>query len=57
MVTPAVKREAVAQLEGAHRMSERRACEAIGCDWMTVRYRSRRPDDRALQERLRAPAR
>src|SRR5439155_15481869 len=29
MVTPAVKREAVAHLKGAHGMSERRACKAI----------------------------
>jgi putative transposase len=57
MVTPAVKREAVAHLKGAHGMSERRACKAIGCDRMTVRYRSRRPDDSALRERLRALAR
>jgi putative transposase len=57
MVTPAVKREAVAHLKGAHRMSERRACKAIACDRMTVRYRSRRPDERVLRERLRALAR
>src|ERR1700738_1913115 len=57
MVTPAVKREAVAHLKGAHGMSERRACMAIACDRMTVRYRSRRPDDRVLRERLRALAR
>ena len=57
MVTPAVKREAVAHLKGAHGMSERRACKAIDCDRMTVRYRSRRPDDAALRERLRALAR
>lgn len=38
-------------------MSERRACKAIGCDRMTVRYQSRRPDDHALRERLRALAR
>ena len=50
MVTPAVKREAVAHLKGAHRMSERRACKAIGCDRMTVRYLSRRPDDRVLRD-------
>jgi putative transposase len=37
-------------------MSERRACRAIGCERMTVRYRSRRPDDPALRERLRALA-
>jgi putative transposase len=57
MVTPAVKRDAVAHLKGAHGMSERRACKAIGCDRMMVRYRSRRGDDAALRERLRALAR
>src|SRR5262249_26223146 len=57
MVTPAVKREAVAHLKGAHGMSERRACKAIDCDRMTVGYRARRPDDAALGERLRALAR
>lgn len=56
MVTPAVKREAVAHLTKVHEMSERRACQAIGCDRMTARYRSRRPDDAALRERLRALA-
>jgi putative transposase len=57
MVTPAVKREAVAHLKGALKMSERRACKAIGCDRMTVRYRSRRGDDATLRERLRTLAR
>lgn len=56
MVTPAVKREAVAHLKTAHEMSERRACQVIGCDRMTARYCSRRPDDLALRERLRALA-
>jgi putative transposase len=53
MVTPAVKREAVAHLRQTHEMSERRACLVIGCVRMTVRYRSRRVDDVALRERLR----
>jgi putative transposase len=57
MVTPAVKREAVARLRTEHQMSERRACRVIGCQRMTVRYRSRRPDDPVLRERLRALAR
>ncbi len=57
MVTPAVKREAVAHLKTAHEMSERRACQVIGCQRMTVRYRSRRPDDPKLRERLVALAR
>ncbi len=56
MVTPAVKREAVAHLCSAFEMSERRACRTIGCVRMTVRYRARRPDDSALRLRLRALA-
>ena len=56
MVTPAAKREAVAHLTQERKMSERRACRLLGCDRMTVRYRSRRPDDPKLRERLRALA-
>src|SRR6476661_6353951 len=56
MVTPAAKREAVAHLRCAFDMSERRACRTIGCVRMTVRYRSRRPDDAELRQRLRALA-
>jgi len=56
MVTPAVKREAVAHLRSAFDMSERRACRSIGCVRMTVRYRSRRPNDDELRRRLRALA-
>ena len=37
-------------------MSERRACRVVGCERMTVRYRSRRLDDSKLRERLRALA-
>jgi putative transposase len=56
MVTPAAKREAVAHLRAAHEMSERRACGVISCDRTMVRYRSRRPDDAHLRERLLALA-
>src|SRR6516225_7476214 len=56
MVTPAVKREAVAHLRQVHEMSERRACQVIGCVRMTIRYRSRRIDDADLRERLRTLA-
>jgi putative transposase len=56
MVTPAVKREAVAHLRSAFEMSERRACRTINCVRMTMRYRSRRPDDSGLRQRLRALA-
>lgn len=55
-MTPAVKREAVAHLKAGHGMSERRACRAIGAERMTVRYRSRRPDDPRLRERMVAIA-
>lgn len=53
MVTPALRREAVAHLETAHRMSERRACCLIGADRTSVRYRAKRGDDAALRERLK----
>jgi putative transposase len=56
MVTPAAEREAVAHLRFAFDMSERRACRVVGCVRMTVRYRSRKPDDAQLRARLRALA-
>jgi len=37
-------------------MSERRACQVIGCCRMTIRYASRRCDDTTLRERLKAMA-
>ena len=57
VVTPAARREAVAILVERHEMSERRACAVIGADRTSIRYRSRRPDDHDLRERLRALAR
>jgi len=53
MVTPAVKREAVAHLRDHFQVSERRACKVIGADRRMVRYRSRRPDDQDIRERLK----
>jgi len=53
MVTPAVRREAVAQVRVAFEVSERRACSVLGVDRTSVRYRSRRPDDAPLRVRLR----
>jgi putative transposase len=53
MVTPAVKREAVAHLRGSYEVSQRRACQAIGADRSSVRYSSKRADDGALRQRLR----
>jgi putative transposase len=56
VVTPAAKRKAVAHLRTAFGMSERRACKAIGCCRMTIRYASRRPEDSGLRERIKAIA-
>jgi len=56
VVTPAAERRAVAPLKEAFEMTEGRACKAIGCCRMTVRYKSTRPDDRDLRERMKAIA-
>jgi putative transposase len=48
MVTPAARREAVAHLQIAYEVSERRACSALGADRTSVRYRSSRPNDAPL---------
>jgi putative transposase len=54
MMTPAVEREAVAHLQTAFGMSERRACKILGCCRMTMRYQTRRTDDVVLRERMKA---
>ncbi|WP_156944557.1 IS3 family transposase [Bradyrhizobium sp. Ec3.3] len=56
VVTPAAKRKAVAHLVDTHGMSERRACKAIGCCRMTMRYRTTRVDDAGLRQRMKAIA-
>ena len=53
MVTPAVRREAVAHLQTTLGMSERRACAVVGADRTSMRYRSCRADDVELRARLR----
>jgi len=53
MVTPVVKRQAVAHLCQTFEVSQRRACNVIGADRTSIRYRSLRPDDAALRQRLR----
>lgn len=53
MVGPAVKREAVAHLQAAMGLSERRACVIVGADRKMVRYKSRRSPDSDLRARLR----
>lgn len=53
MVTPAARRQAVAHVCAAHDVSERRACTALSIDRSTIRYRSRRPDDAGVRQRIR----
>jgi putative transposase len=53
MVTPVVERQAVAHLCQSFEVSQRRACQVIGADRSSMRYRSVRPDDVALRARLR----
>lgn len=46
----------MAHLVEQHQVSQRRACKVIDCCRMTVRYRSVRPDDSPLRDRMRAIA-
>ena len=52
MVTPAVKREAVAHLKALLGLSERRACRIAGADRKMVRYQAHRAPDTMLRGRL-----
>ena len=56
MVTPAPERKTVVHLKGTFGMSERRACKAIGCCRMTVRYKATRAEDAGLRQRMKAIA-
>lgn len=53
MVTPSKRRLAVTEARGAAQISERRACRFTGFSLSTQRYRSRRPLDDELREKLR----
>lgn len=53
MVGPAAKREAVTHLKTVMGLSERRACQIISADRKTIRYRSSRPPEVELREKLR----
>ncbi|WP_408068510.1 IS3 family transposase [Xanthobacter oligotrophicus] len=56
LVTPDARRKAVAHACAAHGVSQRRACQALGVDRTSVRYRSVRPDDAPLREAMRTVA-
>jgi len=56
MVTPAVRREAVAHLCTVHEVSQRRACSVLGVDRSSVRYCSVRPDDTELRQAMKRVA-
>jgi putative transposase len=43
----------VAHAREVHGISQRRACSLLGADRTSIRYRARRPDDAAVQARLR----
>ncbi len=53
MVGPAAKRAAATHAREVHGLSQRRACSIVGADRSSVRYRSVRPDDGSLRERIR----
>ena len=50
MVTPAAKRQAVARLQAAFDVSQRRARDVLGIDQTMVRYARRLPDDAGMRE-------
>ena len=53
MVRPAERRRVVEWALSAYRLTERRACHAVGVARSSVRYRSRRPPQEPLRRRLR----
>lgn len=56
MVTPDVKRDAVAHVCEQHGVSQRWACEVLSIDRSSVRYRSIRPDDADIREAMKLVA-
>jgi putative transposase len=53
MVTPAVRREALAHPIQDYEVSQRRACEVLGAARSVVRYVRQRADAMTLRSRLR----
>ena len=53
LLTPRLRRKAVAWAMTETSHSQRRACALVGMDPKTYRYESRRPDDAGIRKRLR----
>ncbi len=53
MVTPAAKRGVVTYMVQHHQRSQRRACHLVGLQPCSYRYRSRRPEDTPVRQRLK----
>ena len=56
MVTPDVKRNAVAHVRAQHGVSQRRACEVLSVDRSSIRYCSVRPDDASIRKAMKKVA-
>ena len=56
MVTPAARRQAVAHLQSAHGVSQRRACSVLNVDRSSIRYKTSRDSDQDLREAMRSVA-
>lgn len=56
MVTPAARRQAARYVQEAHKLSERRAGRLFAISNSSLRYQSRKPDDAAIRQRLKALA-
>lgn len=55
-MTPARRRRVAGYLCATHGLSQRRACTLVGVARSVVRYRSRRPNEAVLRDRLKALA-
>jgi predicted metal-binding transcription factor (methanogenesis marker protein 9) len=56
MVTPDVKRDAMAHACLVHGVSQRRACEVLSFDRSSIRYRSVRPHDASIRDAMKKVA-
>ena len=57
MVTPVVRRKALARLMKTYQVSQRRACDVLQVDRSSMRYQSRRCDDTELRDAIKQVSR